>query len=288
MIVGLILWLFQSHTYEEGLKILNEKGSEEAIQYFKEGVQRTGDPNLLFGLAWVFWESGEHTRAEDTCRFLLSKSPPKKVEAKTQYLLGFIASERDPAEGIPHLEAALKLYESQGEYDNQFKTKMGLAFAYFQKNDKQMADDYLDKALLIHQQHNLKIDLGWFYSMKARVSFLKKEFEQAQNFTDLSLIEYEKTNSTDDILSAKIAKAFFELLLGQYEEAYSLMSAIDKEVINNAQTKLHVYNTVNWILYYNCLGGEKDHLVSYVNNYLTTNKDGYLPSLLDIVQKHCE
>lgn len=276
-----VLLLLQVPTYEDGLSVLQKDGVEAAISYYSKGVKETGDPGLLFGLAWAFWKQGEFQRAEDTCNFLLSKKSGKLVQARTYYLLGHIVAKRDSIISVSHFEKALSLFLELGRPLNIYHSYESLGYACFKASDLDEAEKYLSKALEVHRSEKLDVNLGYFYSIKSRMAFLKRDIDEALKFTRQSRFEYEKTGD-NRVYNELVSEAFFYLLLGKNSDGISMMEKIDKDALAKELTQIHIYNAVNWIFVYRCNHEDYESLKKYVMDFIKESDDYNLKELLDL------
>ena len=287
MALFIMLMLIQVPTYEQGIKILETQGSNAAIEYFIKATEQTNDPAFFFGLAWSFKQGGELKRAEETCRFLLSKNPPPEVLTRANYLLGYILVEQGEAKGEEYLRLALDSYQKTGNKMGEFNCLMGLGYWLIRNNVLDEADRFLDRAYQLNRNEKLRQNLGYFFSLKSRLAYVRKSYKAALEYARQSGKEYARAKLYQKEISQKVSVAFFSLLLGRYPEAYKIMNEVDKVVLKNDWTKYHVFNAVNWILYYKCHNEPFDHLLTYATEWLDKNNDPVLRTHLEATRNHC-
>ena len=211
--------------YDFGIDLLYSGRPDKAKKWFETLGIATKEPQYLFGLAWVKWQSGDNHGALKDGHYLIHKNPPPLIRARTLYLLGTInIDEKDFKRAREDLQKAFDAYAAiEGKYGGQYKVLTMIAWAAVVEGKYEEVLELLDRALEFNEKARdigLKTQsLGRYLEIIAEMFFRQGDYSSALRKADESRAAYQASGElfAADIMQVKIG--LLKLMTGEPKAA---------------------------------------------------------------------
>ena len=271
-------------SHREGFRILREKGPRAALNWFMHADQlEPGNPDIKFGLAWSHFDKGDLERAETLCHELLDGEIPEKTRGKVFYLLGHIQGKTGRYEASrASFYNALDVYERIGDEINQVITSLGLARSSMENRDFATADDILSQDLpMVKDSHR-----GYFFFLRARLAFLREDYEEALTMTRFSHEKYELVGEPNKIADSLVEWSLYSILTGDPDTGFEKALEAQEMIQETGDSDKFYFNLVNFMLIRKCRGEDPQIIGRMIGDWATRNKDSHLYDLLAFAEKY--
>lgn len=240
--------------YDEGLKILETQGVEDATDYYRQWAQ-IGDIEGMFGYAWARFQAGEFDKALEFAQFLLQEPDASlTMRARCHYLIGSIQQQKGLfAEAADHYRKGLAFYREHGSVTGIYRTELVLAYTQYWLGKP-------DEALAMISQTEIPENepLGFYFFVLGRIHWDLGDADAAAESLQQALRAYEEMGSNSGMVNALAEIGWQKLLQGNRLGIEETKQALDLIPDNDHQVRALVL--VNQLLYNRCMGEDTAEL----------------------------
>lgn len=268
--------------YQKGMQELRNGQPSLSRRTFKEGLAHEGKQRYMIGLAWVAVQSGDFMEARRLAQYVLDSDPPDSARAAGLYVLGWAAT-RDGNYAIARgsLMEALDLFCGLGQEQDQFNTHLALAYLFMQVSDLKKADAHLSLAFALKDLD--RGNLGYLYSLKSKIEFLKGNVRGALNYAQRELSASKLSGPSWQLISAYQSLAFFQAAVGADDKAKATLSRADSVQCPEMTEEIRAWRELTRMMIRRC-----DNSVQVdeglIANYLAKTHDASLKMILSQVK----
>lgn len=281
LLIAFLLPQDQDH-YRKAMTELHNGHPELSRRTLNEALLLTGEQRYMIALAWVALNTGDFVEAKRLAQYVIDNNPPERTRAAGLYVLGW-ASTRDGSfpVALSSLNEALKIFTRLGQDQDTFNTHLALAYYHLQQPDLTLADTHLSLAFTLKDLS--KTNLGYLYSLKSKIEFLKGNTRAALNFAHRELEESMLSGPSYKLISAYQSMAFFQAAIGDYTSAKETMKAANEVKGLELTEELIAWRELCLFLLRKCSTSGKANL-TLIKSYLTKTNDACLEMFLHQVE----
>ena len=250
--------------YDFGRDLLVAGEGEKAKQWYQALTIATKDPQYIYGLAWVKWQTGDNGAALKDAQYLLHKNPSPLIRARTLFLLGGInVDERQFERARERLTEGLKAYTSLNKFGGQFLCLSMLAMVAVHEREFDEVEPLLDRAYEINEKMRTKgfkpYSRGRYHEIIGEMRFVQGDYIGAASSAEESEAAYRQIGQTDlaDEILAKTA--LLKVLNGEPKSGGELATELWQRFHESIDRgRLLAYNNITLMKLSQCANIEED------------------------------
>ena len=278
--------------YQEGLKIIKEKGALEGIRYFRDLTISEDNAKSLYYLGWAFWQDGDIDNAEQIADFCLENVDAESFLAgHCYYLLGNIHQKTGNFDASElFFRQAIEVYTAHGKSGSLFKAKCSLASLFIHEKRFEEAKLHLAEAMTSYSANTSQrlkkekkpIGLGYYYELFSRIAFSEGKYRSALGLSTLALFEYE--SQKDDFRStyAQSTVGFYKIITGQVRDGLEDTRLVQERIDDSGEfQELSYYNGINFLIAARCSKKNFTDVLKQIKGYIRDSRDTHLEEILE-------
>jgi len=211
--------------------------AEESLVLFHACNDRPGEIDALILLGASYFFPGNRSEGVELYKQALTLSQSLGDiwrQAKVNYFLGF--DHIDNQRYFAYWEKAAVLFSEAGDQRSQANLLSWIALYRALNGDIELAQKYLDKAMMLFPLDKKIVDRGYFKIAKSIIALEHGDYEQARTLLQEVLVHSEKSGNRFDYLWAQVRSGHLALCEGNIREARKVFAETAQEFQKNKAT----------------------------------------------------
>jgi tetratricopeptide (TPR) repeat protein len=266
--------------------VLRQEGVSAAVA--RLNVSGSADDRERYQAAWVHFRNHDLDYAEQLANQLLDAAQSEKMEADCRYLLAHISRTRgDYNAALDLLYEAKSLYLLGGRDQAVFLCNVELARNYWLLNQPVAGEQYISRAEAGLSHVSEAGDISLYHWVATRIVYSRGDLDMALAHAHKA-VEYSERAKNRELLATSYSELGFLLALsGQMESGRTWTFRAQELITRLGDPRLHVYNSVNFILLQRCSGQEPDpYLLDSIRSFIERPSSKDLAFFLDKALNH--
>jgi len=245
--------------YEIGRRILNARGTNDALTWYKEMAVHTENPHYLFGMARAHWRARAVDNTRKLCLEIMEMEPDTLLMARTHYMLGRIEGySRNYRTAQAYYKKSFSLYEDLGKNGGRYLACYGMADALIKGKKLGEARAYIEQAREFNDLLSNPYPDAHLHELEGEIAFELQDFNTALQWYQKADTSYFEERDITNGANVRVKVALCYALLGEYKKAYDIATTVDQHVQENQLIETYHFNSLVWMFLYRCGNLDKD------------------------------